>query len=108
MILYKITNYGDVDERRLIPTYGDLIDVAKSDELYDIKFPNRNAQFLRNGFILSQLDGEGARIMEKQQEMTFKQAFKESMLKEIAINTGPNLSDLRSESHQEMRTERIR
>ena len=30
------------------------------------------------------------------------------MLKYIAINTGANLSDLRSESHQELRTDRIR
>ena len=48
------------------------------------------------------------RAMEKQQEIASKQAFKESLLKEIAINTGSNLSDLRSDSHQEMRDERIR
>ena len=93
---------------RLKPTYEDLINVAVSDELYNIKFPNRNAQFLRNGFILCQLDGEGARIMEKQQEMASKHAFKESLLKQIAINTGSKSFDLRSDSHQEMRDERIR
>ena len=93
---------------RLKPTYEYLINVAVSDELYNIKFPNRDATFLREGFIMSQLDGEGMRQMEKQQEMASKQAFKESLLKEIVINTGSNLSDLRSESHQEMRTERIR
>ena len=53
---------------RLKPTYEDLIGVAISSELYNIKFPNRDAQFLRNGSVLSQLDGEGARIMERQQE----------------------------------------
>ena len=57
---------------------------------------------------MSQLDGEGARIMEKQKEIASKQAFKKSLLKDIAINTGSNLSDLRSESHQELRTDRIR
>ena len=41
-------------------------------------------------------------------ELASKQAFKESLLKYIAINIGSNLSDLRSESHQEMRTDRIR
>ena len=46
--------------------------------------------------------------MEKQQEMASKHAFKESLLKQIAINTGSNLYDLRSGSHQEMRDERIR
>ena len=57
---------------------------------------------------MSHLDGEGMRQMEKQQEIASKQAFKESLLKYIAINTGANLSDLRSESHQELRTDRIR
>ena len=92
---------------RLKPTYEELINVAVSDGLENIKFPNRDASFLRNGFVLSQLDGEGMRQMEKQQEMASKQAFKESLLKQIAINTGSNLSDLRSEHDQETRTERI-
>ena len=64
---------------RVRPQYEDLIGVAVSDELYNIKFLNRDASFLRNGFILSQLDGEGARFMEKQHEMASKQAFKESL-----------------------------
>ena len=45
--------------------------------------------------------------MERQQELASKEAFKESVLKQIAKNTGSNLSDLRSDSHQENRTERI-
>ena len=87
--------------------YEDLIGVAVSDKLYNIKFPNRNATFLRNGFVLSQLDGEGMRQMEHQQEMASKQAYKEHLLKEIAVNTGSNLHELRSESHQELRAERV-
>ena len=51
------------------PKYEDLINVAVSDGLEHMKFLNRNAQFLRNCFVLSQLDGEGARIMEIQQEL---------------------------------------
>ena len=66
---------------RLKPTYEDLIGVAVSDDLQHIKFPNRSATFLRNGFVLSQLDGEGMRSMVKQQEMASKEAFKESLLK---------------------------
>ena len=93
---------------RVKQTYEDFIGGAVSDGLENIKFPNRDAKFLREGFIMSQLDNEGMRQMEKQQEMASKQAFKESLLKEIAINTGPNLFDLRSDSHQEMRDERIR
>jgi hypothetical protein len=92
---------------RLRPTYEQLIGVAVSDELRNIKFPNRDATFLRNGFVLSQLDGEGTRAMEHQQEMAAKEAFKESLLKQIAGNTGANLFDLRSDYDNERRTERM-
>ena len=61
---------------RLKPAYEDLIGVAVSDDLQHMKFHNRDASFLRNGFILSQLDGEGMRSMVKQQEMASKEAFK--------------------------------
>ena len=72
---------------RLHPRYEELIGVAVSGELYNIKFPNRDAKFLREGFVLSQLDGEGARIMEKQQEQASqasKEAYKEHLLKQVA------------------------
>ena len=39
---------------RVKPNYEGLINVAVSDKLYNIKFPNRDAKFLREGFILSQ------------------------------------------------------
>ena len=92
---------------RLKPIYEDLINVAVSDKLYNIKFPNRDAKFLRNGFVLSQLDGEGMRQMEKQQEMASKEAYKEHLLKEIAKNTGANFHDLRNENHGDLRRERV-
>ena len=38
-----------------------------------IKFPNRGAKFIREGFILSQLDGEGMRQMQLQQEQAVKE-----------------------------------
>ena len=60
---------------RLRPTYEDLIGVAVSDKSYNIKSPNGNAKFLREGFVLSQLDGEGMRQMEMQQEQASKEAF---------------------------------
>ena len=92
---------------RLKPKYEDLIGVAVSDKLYNIKFPNRDATFLRNGFVLSQLDGEGMRQMQIQQEQASKEAFKESLLKQIAVNTGANLSDLRANSNADTQTERV-
>ena len=92
---------------RLKPTYEQLIGVAVSDGLEHIRSPNRNASFLRNSFVLSQLDGEGMRQMERQQEMASKESYKEHLLKEIAKNTGANIHDLRNDSHQELRTDRI-
>ena len=91
---------------RLRPSYEDLIGVAVSDELRNIKFPNRDATFLRNGFILSQLDGQGQREMERQQEMASKEAYKEHLLKQIAKNTG-NIHDLRNDHRQEVQNERV-
>ena len=61
------------------PSYEQLVGVAVSGGLENIKFPNRNAKFLREGFVMSQLDGEGARIMERQQEMASKEAYKEHL-----------------------------
>ena len=92
---------------RLKPTYEDLIGVAVSDKLYNINFPNRIASFLRNGFILSQVDGEGMRAMEMQQEMSSKEAYKEHIFKQMAKNTGANSHDLRNDARQELRTERV-
>ena len=92
---------------KLKPKYDDLINVDVSDKLYNIRSPNRDAQFLRNGFVLLQVDGEGARIMERQQEQASKESYKEHILKEIAKNTGANIHDFRNASHQELRAERI-
>ena len=61
---------------RIKPTYGQLMGVAVSDDLEHIRSPNRNASFLRKGFILSQLDGEGVRQMERQQEQASRESYK--------------------------------
>ena len=45
--------------------------------------------------------------MQLQQEQASKQAFKQYLLKEIAINTGSNLSDLRNQHEADLRTERV-
>ena len=92
---------------RIKPKYEELIGVAVSDGLENIRFPNRDATFLRNGFVLSQLDGEGMRQMERQQEIASKEAYKEHLLKQIAKNTGANIHDLRNDSHKEMRRGRV-
>ena len=60
---------------RLKPKYVNLIGVAVSGKLYNVQFPNRGAKFLREGFVLSQLDGEGMGQMERQQEQASKEAY---------------------------------
>ena len=76
---------------RLKPTYEQLIGVAVSDGLEQIKFPNRSAQFLRNGFVLSQLDGEGMRIMEDQQKR-IKEVYMDSASRSLASEHGSDIS----------------
>ena len=92
---------------RVKPSYEQLIDVALSDGLENTKFPNRDATFLRNGFILSQLDGDGMRVMENNKKCHLNKHLKK-VYQNILLNTGANLHDLRSESHQEMGDDRIR
>ena len=56
------------------PNYEGLTNVAVSVGLYNTKSPNRDAKFLREGFVLSQLDGEGMRVMQLQQEEAMKES----------------------------------
>ena len=50
------------------------------------KLPNRDAGFLRDGFILNQLDGEGMRAIEQQQQRHMKEVYIDSALKPLANN----------------------
>ena len=45
--------------------------------------------------------------MQLQQEEASRHAFKESLLKQIAINTGSNLSDMKNDSDADNRKDRI-
>ena len=49
---------------RVKQTYEDLSNVAVPDGLENIKFPNGDATFLREGFVMSQLGNEGMGQME--------------------------------------------
>ena len=66
---------------RIKPSYEQLVGVAVSDGLEHIIPQSKCIFFLRNGFVLSQLDGEGARIMERQQEIASKEPYEEHLLK---------------------------
>ena len=63
------------------PKFEDLIGVAFTDGLEHIKFLNRDAKFLREGLVLSQLDGEGMRVMQLQQEQAMNESPKDHLLK---------------------------
>ena len=71
---------------KIKPTCGSLIGVAFSDGLEHVKFLNRSFKFLRDGFILSQLDGEGMRAMEQQQQRHMNEVCVDSALKSLASN----------------------
>ena len=43
---------------------------------------------LRNGFVLSQLDGEGMRVMEDQQHRHIKEVYMDSALRSLASERG--------------------
>ena len=90
---------------RLKPTYEQLIGVAVSDGLENVKFPNRNATFLRNGFILSQLDGEGARIMEDQQKRHIKEVYMDSAIRSLASEHGSDNGSVSNVSFKSAHTQ---
>ena len=92
---------------RVKPSYEQLVGVAGSDGLENITFPNRDATFLRNDFVLSQLDGEGMRVMQSQQEQAMKESLKDHFLKQASQATGVNISGLRTPSSAEAQNIRI-
>ena len=92
---------------RIRSSYEQLIGTALSDENKNIKFPNRDATFLRNGFELSQLDGEGQRAMERQQQMAVSENYKQSLIKQIASDSGTSASSLRTEVDSQNRKDRV-
>ena len=54
---------------RVRPQYEDLINVAISDQLSNIKFSNRDVHIFKKVYILNQLDGEGQRASEGRDEL---------------------------------------
>ena len=63
--------------------------------------------FLRNGFVLPQLDGEGMRAMQLQQEQAMKESLKDQLSKQTSQETGVNISDLRTPSNAKKQNTRI-
>eukprot|EP00972_Heterocapsa_arctica_P102007 15030176-Heterocapsa_arctica.AAC.1 len=73
---------------RLKPTYQELIGIALDDKAYGVTFPDRSARQLREGFVLSQLDGEGARFYEEQQQQLEQQQTRQTLIRRVAADVG--------------------
>ena len=87
-----------------------MIPAARSDGLQNIKSPNRDAKFLRDGLILNQLDGEGVRALEQQQQRHMKKVYIDSALKSLASNhdnESISNSSFKTAYAQDLQTQRI-
>ena len=62
---------------------------------------------LRNGFELSQLDGEGMRAMERQQQMASGEQYKQHLIQQMAVDSGLSISSYRSIYSDESRKEKV-
>ena len=75
------------------PTYEDISQEINPDKTKVI-YPNRDAQFLREDPRMTQMDGIGFfESMKDQEEATIKEQRKETLIKEIAINTSKGLAE---------------
>ena len=70
------------------PTYEDISQEINPDKTKVI-YPNRDAKFLREDPRMCQLDGVGFfESMKDQEEATIKEQRRETIIKEMAINSG--------------------
>jgi chemotaxis protein histidine kinase CheA len=88
------------------PTYEKLIEYI-ADPNDKISLPNRTAKFLRDGFILSQLDEPVYEQMEKQHDNALRNQFRENLIRQVASNGDIPHQHLREEHHRQVRVERI-
>ena len=70
---------------------------------------NRNAKFVRDGFVLNQLDGEGMEVMEGHQEMAMKGHCKDNYLRSSAVNNEDSTThpSFRTANEGNLRQEKI-
>ena len=77
------------------PTYNELINYLEFEQP-KIKYPNRNATFLRNSPYLSQFDGDSWIDLEEQENNINKEKLKEMEVRRVASDTGRTAQALRS------------
>ena len=88
------------------PTYEEISQEINPDKT-QIIYPNRDAKFLREDPRMTQLDGVGFfESMQDQEEATIKETRKETILREIAINTGAGLAETKIK-HAEKKPQRF-
>ncbi len=96
-------NYQGLRKR---PTYENSIDYFTNDP-DRIKYPDRRAKLLRNGFELSQLDGEGMRDLEDQQLMSMKFQAQQNILNQMARDHGVPISELQGVQQRQDTRQRV-
>ena len=89
------------------PTYEEISQEISPDKTKVI-YPNRDAKFLRENPRMCQLDGVGFfESLQAQEESTIKEQRKETILKEMAINTGVGLAEIKIK-HGNKNTTKVR
>ena len=83
-----------MENLRRKPTYNELINYLEFQQP-KVKYPNRNASFLRNSHYLSQFDGDSWIDIENQQEEIMKEKLKEIMVKQLTNENGRTASLVR-------------
>ena len=79
------------------PTYEDISQEINPDKTKVI-YPNRDSKFLREDPRMTQLDGVGFfESMKDQEEATIKETRKATILREVAVNTGRGLAELKKQ-----------
>ena len=84
-----------MENLRRKPTYNELINYLEFEQP-KIKYPNRNATFLRNSPYLSQFDGDSWIDLEEQENNINKEKLKEMEVRRLASDAGRTAQALRS------------
>lgn len=81
------------------PTFEGIVDYLASGQ-EKVKFPDREAKFIRNHPYLTQLDGEGMHEMEVQQENAWREQETERRVKDMSSKGFHSVPELRTETRK--------
>ena len=103
IFLYKMSNIKPTRAQlfnglRKRPTYEDISQESNPDKRKVI-YPNRDAKFLREDPRMTQMDGVGFfESMKDQEEATIKEQRKETTMRQMAMDSGRGLAELKIDS----------